>query len=143
MSKLKVLFLSVLFSSLFILSCGENKQKNLTPAVPVAVVSPYEIDASPANVEKGKSIYLLNCSPCHGNGGKGDGPAAAALNPKPRNHTDSTYMNKLTNQHLFELLKNGGASKGFPLMPSFGATLKDDEIKQTIAFVRTLSNPNK
>ena len=110
MSKLKVIFLSVLFSSLFILSCGDNKPKNLTPATPAVVVSPYDIDASPENIEKGKLLYQTNCSPCHGATGHGDGPAAAALNPKPRNHSDSTYMNKLTNEHLITLLKNGGAA---------------------------------
>ena len=38
-------------------------------------------------IEKGKTAFVLTCSPCHGNEGKGDGPAGSALNPKPRNFT--------------------------------------------------------
>ena len=33
----------------------------------------------------GAAYYKLNCAPCHGASGKGDGPSAAALNPKPAN----------------------------------------------------------
>ena len=37
-----------------------------------------------------------SCALCHGTEGKGDGPASAGLNPKPRNHTDGSYMNAQT-----------------------------------------------
>ncbi len=45
------------------------------------------LKSSPAQVEKGKTLYQQNCVACHGADGKGDGPAAAALTPKPRNFT--------------------------------------------------------
>ena len=40
---------------------------------------------TPQLVEKGKASFALNCAACHGAKGEGDGAAAAALNPKPRN----------------------------------------------------------
>jgi mono/diheme cytochrome c family protein len=92
----------------------------------------------PENVAKGKEVYLKTCAPCHGEGGKGDGPAAAALNPKPRDHTNGAYMDTLTNQHLYTVIKQGGASFGFPTMPA-QPQLSDDDVKNTIAFVRSLS----
>jgi mono/diheme cytochrome c family protein len=96
--------------------------------------------ADAADVEHGKKLYGQFCASCHGQSGKGDGPAAAALNPKPRNHTDKEYMSKLTDEDLFKVIKEGGASVGkSPLMPPWGASLKDDQIKDVIAFVRTLS----
>ncbi len=92
-----------------------------------------------ADVEEGKKLYGQICATCHGQSGKGDGPGAAALNPKPRDHTDKEYMSKLTDDDLFKVIKDGGASVGkSPLMPPWGSTLKDDQIKDVIAYVRTL-----
>ena len=95
--------------------------------------------AEAADVEQGKKLYGQFCVSCHGQSGKGDGPAAAALNPKPRDHTDKEAMSKLSDDDLLKVIKNGGASVGkSPLMPAWGASLKDDQIKDVIAYVRTL-----
>lgn len=95
--------------------------------------------AQAADVEEGKKLYGQFCSSCHGQSGKGDGPAAAALNPKPRDHTDRAYMSKLSDEDLLKVIKNGGASIGkSPLMPPWSASLKDDQIKDVIAYIRTL-----
>jgi cytochrome c oxidase cbb3-type subunit 3 len=92
-----------------------------------------------ADVEQGKKLYGQFCASCHGQSGKGDGPAAAALNPKPRDHTDKETMSKLSDDELLKVIKNGGASIGkSPLMPAWGASLKDEQIKDVIAYVRTL-----
>jgi mono/diheme cytochrome c family protein len=105
-----------------------------------AVVLSTAIVAHAADVEQGKKLYGQFCATCHGQSGKGDGPAAAALNPKPRDHTDKEYMSKLSDDDLFKVIKNGGASVGkSPLMPAWGASLKDEQIQDVIRYVRTLS----
>jgi cytochrome c oxidase cbb3-type subunit 3 len=92
-----------------------------------------------ADVEQGKKIYGQFCASCHGQTGKGDGPASAALNPKPRDHTDKEYMSKMSDEDLFKVIKNGGVSIGkSPLMPPWGASLKDEQIHDVVAYVRTL-----
>lgn len=92
-----------------------------------------------ADVDQGKKLYGQFCASCHGQSGKGDGPAAAALNPKPRDHTDKEYMSKLSDEDMFKVIKNGGASIGkSPLMPPWGASLKDDQIKDVVAYIRAL-----
>lgn len=92
------------------------------------------------NVAKGKALFEQNCASCHGPGGKGDGPAAVALTPKPRSLTDKAYMSALSDQHIFDTIKKGGAAVGkSPLMPSLGAALKDSEIHDVVAFVRSLA----
>jgi cytochrome c oxidase cbb3-type subunit III len=97
------------------------------------------LSAHAADVEQGKKLYGQFCATCHGQSGKGDGPGAAALNPKPRDHTDKEYMSKMSDDDLMKVIKNGGASVGkSPLMPPWGASLKDDQIKDIIAYVRTL-----
>jgi mono/diheme cytochrome c family protein len=97
------------------------------------------LKAQAADAEEGKKLYMQFCSTCHGQSGKGDGPGAAALNPKPRDHTDKAYMSQLSEDHVFKVIKEGGASVGkSPLMPPWGASLKDDQIKDVIAYVQTL-----
>ncbi len=96
--------------------------------------------ASGADVAKGKATYDISCSGCHGPTGKGDGPAAASLNPKPRDLSDKTYARSLKDEYLFEIIKNGGpAVKKSPLMPALGKTLKDDQIKDLVAYLRSLA----
>jgi len=93
------------------------------------------------NVDAGKQIYQTRCSPCHGPDGKADTPTAKALTPKPRDHTDGTYMNPLSNNHLTEVIKNGGvAVDKAPTMPPH-PDFNDQQIQDIIAFVRTLANP--
>ncbi len=90
----------------------------------------------------GKATYEKTCSLCHGTTGKGDGPAAAALPTKPRNHTDGNYMNQLKDDYLFKIIKEGGAAVGkAQFMPAWGTQLKDPEIWNVIAYIRTLAVP--
>jgi mono/diheme cytochrome c family protein len=58
------------------------------------------------NVAAGKKLAETNCVSCHGASGKGDGPAAAALNPKPADWT-SPRVQKETDGELFWKISNG------------------------------------
>jgi len=129
-------------------SCGKDEKLNndentpaATPGAPAAEV-PFEVSMTPENVVKGDSLYQHTCAPCHGPRGKGDGPASVALNPKPRDHSNGAYMDKLTNRHIHDVVKNGGAAFGYPTMPG-QPQLTDEQIGQAIAFVRTLSTTYK
>jgi mono/diheme cytochrome c family protein len=91
------------------------------------------------NVTKGKGLFDRMCASCHGAGGKGDGVAAASLNPKPRDLTDKTYMAGLKDEQLIDAIKKGGGAVGkSPLMPPFGAALKDQDVQDVVAFIRSL-----
>ncbi len=93
------------------------------------------------NPEAGKQLYAQRCSPCHGPDGKANTPTAQALNPKPRDHTDGSYMNTLSDEHLFKVIKQGGAAVGkSPIMPP-QADLSSQQIHDIIAFVRSLAVP--
>lgn len=92
----------------------------------------------------GKKTYALLCASCHGNSGKGDGPAAATLPTKPADHTDGKRMKTLSNQFLFDIIKNGGASVGkSPLMPAWSGQLKDQDIWNLVAYIRELAESHK
>lgn len=90
----------------------------------------------------GRALYQQYCSVCHGAQGKGDGPAASTMQPKPRDHTDGRYMNSLHEGHLTRVISEGGtAVQRSPLMPSWKNTLTPQQIAEVIAYLRTLAVP--
>lgn len=109
------------------------------------IITLFTLTAIPAvlfsqSIDEGKQTFTQFCGTCHGNTGLGDGPAAAALNPKPRNLQDADYMNTKTDEQLFNVIKNGGAENGFsPIMPPWGASLNDETIQSVVMYIRSLS----
>jgi high-affinity iron transporter len=91
---------------------------------------------------EGKKYYVTYCSACHGEAGKGDGPAAVSLPLKPANHTDGSVMNQLPDKFLLEIISKGGQAAGkSPFMPGWGNQLRETQIRDLIAYVRSLANP--
>lgn len=60
-----------------------------------------------ALVAKGKASYETNCASCHGQKGAGDGVAAEALDPKPRNLATAPYRNGTQPAQVFATLAKG------------------------------------
>lgn len=86
---------------------------------------------------KGKETYTNMCAACHGPEGKGDGVAAAALDPKPRDLSDAAYVSTLSNEHLYKVINEGGASVGLsPTMAAWGGALSEQDIWNVIAYIR-------
>jgi cytochrome c553 len=82
--------------------------------------------------------YTSFCLKCHGEDGKGNGPAAATLKTRPRDFTDCARMAKESDEMLFKVIKNGGAPNGFsPDMQAWSAGFEDDEIHGLVAYIRT------
>lgn len=77
--------------------------------------------------------YSKSCAPCHGKEGKGDGPAAAAMTPRPSDLTDSGRMEQLTDEELLAILVDGRGA-----MPSFKKLLKPEELAELVKFMRAL-----
>ncbi|MBF2054852.1 MAG: cytochrome c [Candidatus Sericytochromatia bacterium] len=72
------------------------------------------VAATPESIEAGKALFQAQCSSCHGTEGKGNGLAAAALNPKPRNfHVADAWINGTEFSGMYKTLEegiNGGKS---------------------------------
>lgn len=85
---------------------------------------------------KGEAQYKTMCASCHGEKGDGAGPAGGALTPKPTNFTDAANAARLTDEYTYKVIKEGGAAVGkSPLMVAWGATMKDDELRNVTAYV--------
>lgn len=77
--------------------------------------------AAPAAPPAPDVAFRTTCSPCHGTGGAGDGPAAASLNPHPANFTSPEFWATRDRDHVANVIRNGGASVGRSAsMPAFG-----------------------
>ncbi len=88
-------------------------------------------------IDSGAEIYEVNCATCHGPEGKGDGIAAAGLDPKPASLNDAHMMEEMSDGALFWRVREGGVMEPFnSAMPPWKSILSDDEIWQVIAFIR-------
>jgi cytochrome c553 len=83
------------------------------------------------------STYSNLCATCHGATGNGNGPAAAALNPKPKDFADCKTMAKITDETLFKAIHGGGQTVGLsPMMPAWGGSLSEKQIHDLVSHVR-------
>ena len=93
---------------------------------------------------EGKRLYQSYCTGCHGASGKGDGPAGKTLPVKPADHTNGKKMSQYSDEHLITVISKGGASVGkSSQMPAWGAVLKETQIQEVVAYIRTLASAQK
>jgi mono/diheme cytochrome c family protein len=92
------------------------------------------VTSDEASLERGKTLYTTNCASCHGDGGMGDGPAGAALDPVPAAVAHTSQM--MADDYLFWRISEGGA--GFSTtMPGWKA-LDEQSRWDMINYLRAL-----
>ncbi|MFL5803186.1 MAG: c-type cytochrome [Roseiflexaceae bacterium] len=110
-----------------------------TFAVPIAApgetggpVNPLRADAQ--TIQAGQLLYQTNCVACHGAAGRGDGPTAVGLNPRPADFTQHMVPGKHTDGQVFLWIKDG-----FPgtAMPAWSTRLSEEQIWQLVTYLRT------
>jgi copper transport protein len=91
------------------------------------------------SVERGRLVYEANCVVCHGEAGRGDGPAAAGLRPQPadfRVHLAAGH----TDGQLFDWVTNGVPGTS---MPAFRDQLTEEERWHVLNFIRLTFGPGR
>jgi mono/diheme cytochrome c family protein len=91
-------------------------------------------DSNSKILAEGKQVYEANCAGCHGIEGNGKGPAAAALNPPPRNFVKADFKYGSDDASLTKTIENGVQGSA---MPPWKGVLSDEQIKSVIAYIRT------
>ncbi|HTL68951.1 MAG TPA: cytochrome c [Lacunisphaera sp.] len=91
------------------------------------------VGALTAHAAEGRSIFLANCTPCHGEDGKGRTPQGKKL------HAKDLTASKLADAEVEKQIVAGSKDRsGNSRMPSFKTTLTADEITALIAYLKTL-----
>jgi mono/diheme cytochrome c family protein len=81
------------------------------------------------------AVYRAQCRVCHGEEAKGDGPAAAALTPRPPDLTRSERVRRMSDEELLQFLSVGKGS-----MPGFGKILTEQELRALVAWLQAMND---
>ncbi len=118
-----------------------------TPAQPKLLSDP---EFSTTRLLAGQAAFQQRCAACHGDAGNGAGPAAAALNPKPRDYRKGIFKfistidlenpsgnrkKKPTRDDLAAVIRRGAIGTSMPAFP----LLPEQEVEDLIDYVRYLS----
>jgi mono/diheme cytochrome c family protein len=100
-------------------------------------VDPAEVERfTDGDETRGAALYKRYCQGCHGEDGRG---GAHTFMPHIGKLTEKGYIEFLPDGFLFTVIAEGGAAVGKSgYMPSWRGTLSDQDIKDVIAFIRTL-----
>ena len=125
-------------------ACGDgavDEPRDLEPGVGTAdTVAPSgAADTAPRGTAgvSGQAVFSANCATCHGETGRGDGPAAIGLEPPPADLSDGMWV---TGDGSLAALKNV-IENGSPgtAMIGWKGTLSDAEIDAAARYVQSLS----
>lgn len=104
-------------------------------AVSCLVLPSLQAQDYPPDIARGKAVYTRHCQICHGDGGWGDGPAAASLKVAPANfHRFKSFLK--SDEELLRTIEHGVV---FSPMHSWRGQLTDGEMQDVVAYIRLLS----
>src|SRR5260370_14538418 len=97
----------------------------------------------PANATPAQRIYIEKCAFCHGPDGRGNGPEAPSMIPRPRDFTEGLFKYKTTPEgappsdaDLIAVVTNGLNASG---MPYFRGILSEQETRDVVGVVKGFS----
>ncbi len=124
---------------------GDVLGRTLLQAILVVIPLLLPLGASGQNVDAGKLLFGTYCETCHGENGDGNGPAAAAFMLKPRDFALAAYKfdtdadwKKGSDADLANVIRHGPATYGGSLLMPGWANLSDEQIRQLVAYIRSL-----
>jgi mono/diheme cytochrome c family protein len=85
--------------------------------------------------------FKKRCAPCHGETGRGDGPAVVKLDHKPPDFADATWQKSVGDEEIKRAIVAGGASVGkSAAMPAVRDLDGKPEVDELLALIRSSSN---
>lgn len=119
----------------------ESRSLLVSAAALLALLLPVRL-APAQEAANGEAIYRAWCLECHGPEGRGDGPAAARMLPRPRDFVGARYQVRTTgsgelptDDDLMRVMRDGLPGTAMPGWPN----LSDQEKRDVVAFVKSFS----
>jgi mono/diheme cytochrome c family protein len=91
------------------------------------------VPATAQSLSQGKAVYAKECTSCHGDGGKGNGPEAANLSRKPPDLCAPEVRNESDGELFWKI------SEGKKPMPRFAHSLNEDQRWHVVNYLRSLA----
>src|SRR5262245_48167863 len=95
------------------------------------------------NPDRGKRIYLEGWAECNGKSGRGDGPAAHLLVPRPRDFALARYKIRSTESGSIptdaDLIRSVRKGLNGSAMPGWDGILAESDIRDVVAYIKSLS----
>jgi len=109
------------------------KIKSMSKIICLAIIvaAPVLFSARTRADDKSAATYKAKCATCHGADGKGDTPAGKST--KARSFADPEVV-KASDDDLAGIIEKGKAK-----MPGYGKSMKPDEIKDMVTYIRSLA----
>lgn len=92
------------------------------------------VPADAASIARGQQLFTTNCASCHGATGRGDGPAAATLDPRPADLTNA-HMRLHADGTIFQTISDGVSGSA---MPAWKDRLSETDRWDLVNYLRTL-----
>jgi mono/diheme cytochrome c family protein len=140
----------VLALGLLAAACGRERSQppasapdaaEAPPAAAAPAAAPAAGAVPAAAREEAKQVFATRCTTCHGPNGAGDGPASAGLTPPPRNLMDPQWQASVSDAHIEQIIRYGGAAVGrspaMPANPDLAA--RPDVVAALLDHVRSLT----
>lgn len=91
---------------------------------------------------QGKRVFYSTCVWCHADATPAGPSNRSNLNPSPPLFNDGATFNALSDEFMQNTITLGGSAMGkSALMPPWGRTLSQEDIRDVIAFARTIAQP--
>jgi mono/diheme cytochrome c family protein len=104
-------------------------------AEPKAAAFPH-VDTPEASIFRGNIVFKNYCILCHGAKADGTGRAAKLYTPKPAN----LLLSDKNDAYKEMIIRQGGGAIGrSEFMPPWGKELTDEQIKDVVAYLRSIS----
>lgn len=131
--KTSLLIVGVAAASLFLGAVAQDKPSDEWVAPARAAKKKNPIEANETSLAKGKAVWTKECASCHGEKGKGDGPAIKDLEKKPEDLTLPKTVSQ-TDGALFWKITEGRKP-----MASYEKTLNEEDRWHALNYLRSLA----